>query len=106
MKDFIVVLITCPSPEEAENLSKKILSERLAACVNIINSVHSLFHWQGKIEDDQESLMIVKTRSVLLDQLKTFVQENHPYDVPEVIALPIVGGSDDYMEWMKSETTV
>lgn len=106
MKDFIVVLITCPSPEEAESLSKKILSERLAACVNIINSVHSLFHWQGKIEADQESLMIVKTRSLLLDQLKTFVQENHPYDVPEVIALPIVGGSDDYMEWMKSETTV
>jgi periplasmic divalent cation tolerance protein len=104
MEQFIVVLITCPSQEEAERLSNKILSERLAACVNIINGVHSLFHWQGQIESDQESLMIVKTRSLLLAQLKTFVQENHPYDVPEIIAVPIIGGSDDYLNWVKSET--
>ena len=106
MENFIVVLITCPTREEAERLSKMILSERLAACVNIISDVYSLFHWHGQIDSADEDLMIVKTRSSLLDKLKIFVQNNHAYDVPEIIALPIIGGSDDYLSWLNSETSV
>ena len=83
----------------------KLLAERKAACVNIIPKVESHYRWQGKIESDDELLLIVKTRITLLDEIITLVKENHPYTVPEIIALPIVGGNADYLQWIEKETS-
>ncbi len=103
MEKNVVVYMTCASKEEAGELAEKILTERLAACATIINGVHSMFHWQDKIDSEEESLIILKTRKKLLGKLVAFVQEHHSYDVPEIIALPIVGGSDEYLKWIESE---
>lgn len=104
MEQYIVVYVTCASKTEAEELAGKVVTERLAACANIINGVNSVFHWQGKIDSAEESLMILKTRKKLLKELTGFVQLHHSYDVPEIIAIPIIGGSDEYMNWIEAET--
>ncbi|MBN1482695.1 divalent-cation tolerance protein CutA [candidate division KSB1 bacterium] len=102
--ETIVVFITCPSKEEAEELATKILQEHLAACINILSGVHSLFHWQGKIERATEYMLLCKSRKRLLEELIQFVQLHHSYETPEIIALPIVGGSKEYLDWIKEET--
>jgi periplasmic divalent cation tolerance protein len=102
---FIVVFITVDSPVTAQKMMDKLLAERKAACVNIIPKVESHYRWQGKIESDDELLLIVKTRITLLDEIITLVKENHPYTVPEIIALPIVGGNADYLQWIEKETS-
>jgi len=99
--DNVVVLITA-TEEEAHGLTDLLLRQRKAACVNILSKVHSRYWWQGKIESDNESLLIVKTKASLLDQLISLVKENHSYEVPEIIALPIVGGNQDYLNWIDS----
>lgn len=99
--DNVLVLITT-TEEEAHGLTDLLLRQRKAACVNILSKVHSRYWWQGKIESDDESLLIVKTKSSLLDQLISLVKENHSYEVPEIIALPIVGGNQDYLNWIDS----
>jgi periplasmic divalent cation tolerance protein len=104
MEQYIVVYITCASKAEADELAAKIVSDRLAACATIIDGVKSVFHWHGKIDNAEESLIILKTRKKLLKELINFVQLHHSYDVPEIIALPIVGGSDDYLNWIEAET--
>ncbi len=104
MNQYVVVYITCGSKKEADDLAEKIVAERLAACANIINGVTSVFHWQGKIDNAEESLMILKTRKKLIKELTNFVQLHHSYDVPEIIALPIVGGSEEYLGWINAET--
>ncbi len=97
----IVVLITVSSRQEAETIGKALIESRLAACVNIISAgVHSLFWWQGVIERQDEMLMLVKSRSDLLPSIIELVKELHSYTVPEVIALPIVAGSPDYLTWV------
>jgi periplasmic divalent cation tolerance protein len=100
----IVVLITAPSEEEASGIAKKLVEARLAACVNIIKNVRSIYRWQGRIEDDAEVLMVVKTRKDLMEKLTEEVKVLHSYDVPEVIALPIICGSEDYLEWLNDST--
>ncbi len=104
MEQFVVVYVTCSSAAEADELAEKIVADRLAACVNIINGVRSIFHWHGKVDNAAESLMILKTRKKLLKEVINFVQLHHSYDVPEIIALPIVGGSDEYLSWLETET--
>jgi len=73
------------------------------ACVNIVPEVSSLFWWQDKLDSAQESLLIIKTRALLLDQIVTLVKEIHSYEVPEIIALPVIGGNQDYLEWIDKE---
>ena len=102
----IVVFITIDSPENAQKLAEKLLTERKAACVNIIPGVESHYWWQGKIEKTDELMLVVKTRAALLDELIKLVKENHPYTVPEIISLPIIGGNEDYLKWIEKETTV
>lgn len=102
---FIVVFITVDSPVTAQKMMDKLLAERKAACVNIIPKVESHYRWQGKIESDDELLLIVKTRITLLDEIITLVKENHPYTFPEIIAMPIVGGNADYLQWIEKETS-
>ena len=100
----IVIIITTPSEDLAVTIARALVETRLAACANIIKGVRSIYSWQGRIEDDTEVLMIVKTRRELFDQLKTKVKELHSYEVPEIIALPIVAGSDDYLKWLRDST--
>jgi periplasmic divalent cation tolerance protein len=79
------------------------LNARKAACVNIAPKISSRFWWQGKLESAEESLLIVKTRASVLDEVVNLVKKHHSYDVPEVVALPIIGGNEDYLEWMGKE---
>ena len=102
--EHIVVFITVADEEEARLISRVLLKQKKAACINIIPGVNSLFWWQEKIDSAQESLLVIKTRSVLLDEITQLVKEIHSYDVPEIIALPIIGGNKDYLEWIDNET--
>lgn len=96
----VVVLITAGSKHEAEAIGKALVESGLAACVNILEHVWSLFRWQGVIERQEEVLMLVKSRSDLLPSIIQIVKEMHSYTVPEVIALPILAGSPDYLAWV------
>lgn len=100
---YIIVFITTATTEEAQRISRALLEQRKAACVNIVPGVSSRFWWQGKLDSAEESLLIVKTKASLLNEIVTLVREVHSYDVPEVIALPIVGGNQDYLGWMGRE---
>lgn len=100
----IVVYVTAPNEDEAAAIAKTLVGERLAACVNIVRPIRSVYMWQGKIEDDTEVLMIMKTQAFLFDRLCRKVKELHSYSVPEVIALPVVSGSDDYLAWLRHVT--
>ena len=101
---YIVVLITAGSYEEAHKIADALVGQRKAACVNIVLQVNSLFWWEGKIEEDRESLLLVKTRAELFPEVVNVVKGIHSYDVPEIIALPIVEGNPEYMAWLEKET--
>lgn len=104
MADFVVVLITAPNEDVAAEMAKNIVASRLAACVNIIRNIRSIYRWQGKIEDESEVLMLVKTRKEHFRELEKRVRELHPYAVPEIIALPIIEGFEGYLGWLEEET--
>ena len=98
----IVILITAADTGEAQRISGVLLEEKKAACVNVISGVNSLFWWDGKLDSAQESLLVVKTKTSLLPEVINLVKGEHSYDVPEIIALPIIGGNPDYLEWIDS----
>ncbi|WCJ23925.1 Protein CutA chloroplastic [Euphorbia peplus] len=100
----IVVYVTVPNRDAGKKLAQSIVKEKLAACVNIVPGVESVYEWQGEIQTDSEELLIIKTRQSLLEALTEHVKENHEYEVPEVISLPITGGSDPYLQWLKKST--
>lgn len=102
--DNIVVFITASNEDEASRVAHSLVENRLAACVNIIRNVRSIYSWQGKIEDDSEVLMIAKTQRTLFDALSKRVKELHSYTVPEIIAVQIVDGSEDYLKWLMEAT--
>jgi periplasmic divalent cation tolerance protein len=97
---YIVVLVTVPSQSIARKIAKFLLASKLAACVNIIPRVDSLFWWQGKIDKAKEVLLVVKTQKNLFPKLCKAVKSRHPYQVPEIIALPIILGNREYLEWI------
>jgi periplasmic divalent cation tolerance protein len=103
MTDKIVVFSTASSAEEAEKIARALVNERLAACVNVIPSVRSFYRWQGKIEDSAEFLLVIKSSRELFDQLRISLEKLHSYDVPEVIAVPVVDGARNYLNWMDGE---
>lgn len=103
--DYSIVWITAP-PNEAKKLAVSIVTKKLAACVNIMPSVTSVYFWEGQAMEDEESLLMVKTRSNLLSQLTQHVQEEHSYIVPETIAVNMVGGNKQYLKWIKENTEV
>jgi periplasmic divalent cation tolerance protein len=100
MPEFIVVLVTCGSAAEGERLARSLVEERLAACVNRIPAVQSVYRWEGKVEESTEELLVIKTRADLFAALEKRVRELHSYSVPEVIALPIMNGSEAYLKWL------
>jgi periplasmic divalent cation tolerance protein len=99
---FVIVIVTVPNQEEAKKIARTLLKERLIACANILSSVDSVFRWKGKIEDEKEVLILIKSKKSLFKKLSKRVRELHSYDVPEILALPIVEGSESYLEWMKA----
>jgi periplasmic divalent cation tolerance protein len=100
----IVVLITAPNEDEAAKISHALVEKSLAGCVNIIKGIRSIYQWQGKIEDEPEVLMVAKTQRRLFPALSKKVKELHTYTVPEILALPIVEGSAEYLDWLKEVT--
>ena len=99
----IVILVTTSSEPEAHKIADLLLSRRKAACVNIVPRVDSSFWWQGKLGSARESLLIIKTKASLLHEIIELVKSVHSYEVPEIIALPIIGGSEDYLKWIDDE---
>lgn len=104
MADEIVVLITASSIKEAQKLGKSLVKEKLAACVNVIPDIISIFNWQDEVCEEGEVLMIVKTSGEKFSVLEKKIKKEHSYDVPEIIALPILTGSKEYLNWIRQET--
>ena len=100
---YVVVLVTASGREEAEKITAALLERRQAACVNIVPSVISRFWWKGQIDSAEEALLIIKTRQTAVADLIKTVQINHNYAVPEIIVLPITGGSEEYLNWIAGE---
>lgn len=100
----IIVLITVPSKDVGLKIARILVENGLAACVNLLPGIRSVYRWEGSIAEDEELLLIVKTKQSLFETLSDTVTQNHPYDVPEVIALPIVTGLKEYLSWMDEET--
>lgn len=98
--DYIVVMVTTAGQEEAEKISRALLENKLAACCSLVAGVRSLYWWQGKISDDQEVLLVIKSRADMFDKIKGTVAALHSYTVPEIIALPVVTGSEPYLKWI------
>ena len=104
MTDKIVVLSTCASEDEALRIAEELIRRRLAACVNLLPRVRSIYHWKGAVEEQEEILMIIKTARSQFERLRTELSQLHSYEVPEIIALPIVDGAPSYLEWIDRET--
>ncbi len=103
--NYIVVFITTKDTAEAQKIAVALLKRRLAACVNIVPEVNSHFWWQDKLDSAKESLLVIKTKDTLLPDIVKSVKKIHSYTVPEIIALPIVGGNQDYLDWIDNEVT-
>jgi periplasmic divalent cation tolerance protein len=103
MSERLVVLMTAGSQEEADRIANALVTKMLAACVNVLPGVTSVYRWEGELQRDQEWLLVVKSTRDVLDDLVQCVQAIHSYDLPEVIALPVVGGSEAYLRWVDSE---
>jgi periplasmic divalent cation tolerance protein len=99
-----VILVTAPEPDTAARLARTLVEERLAACVNLVPQVRSIYRWQDQVQDDSETLLVIKTRAERCDALASRVEELHPYDVPEVVELSVAGGSDKYLRWVVKES--
>jgi periplasmic divalent cation tolerance protein len=104
MTDAVLVLTSLPSPETAAQVAKVVVGEKLAACANILPAVRSIYRWQGKVQDENEVLVLLKTQRVHYARLKARILELHPYDVPEVLAIPVEQGHAAYLEWIARET--
>jgi len=100
----LLVLCTCPDESCAAAVTTGLLEERLAACVNRLPGLRSAYRWRGHIERDDEVLLLIKTRAALFRELEATIRRLHPYETPEIIALPIVAGAADYLDWIATET--
>jgi periplasmic divalent cation tolerance protein len=103
MTDKIVVLTTCDSEKQAEQLAHTLVDQQLAACVNILPKARSIYRWEGKIEDSAEWLLMIKSRRDLFTALRAEIQKIHTYEMPEVIAIPVVDGSEAYLNWLDGQ---
>ena len=104
MTDALVVLVTAPSVEVAVAIARAAVEERLAACGNILPGVRSIYRWDGKLQDEAEVLLVLKTRRSRFAALRDRVLALHPHETPEVIALPVEAGSDAYLDWIAGST--
>lgn len=104
--DARLIYITTESPDEARAIGAALVEARLAACVNILGPVTSMYRWQGAVAEAEETALIAKTRADLVDALTSFVLEMHSYSCPCIVALPIVGGNPEFLQWIATETTL
>ena len=104
-EEFVVVLVTASSPDEAVNIAGALVEERLAACANVVGPIRSIYRWQDAVEDAEEHLLVIKARASDFVALEERVRELHGYDVPEVIALPLRTGSAPYLAWLAESTS-
>lgn len=104
MTDVLVVLCTCPDAATARRLAAGLVEARLAACVNILPEIRSIYRWQGETCDDAETLLVAKTTGHAYGRLESWLLEHHPYEGPEVLALPVQAGAGGYLEWVRNET--
>ncbi len=102
--EAIVVLITVPSAEVGGKMARALVEERLAACVNLVPGITSTYRWEGEVQVEPESLLIVKTGRGLYDALAARVRALHPYTIPEIIALPLAAGNEPYLQWIEDST--
>src|SRR5215212_6547513 len=102
MTDARVLLVTCPGRDEAARLAHALVEEELAACVNVVGEIRSVYRWEGKVCDDAEVLCVVKTTAERFEAARARIVALHPYQVPEVIALPVVDGHTPYLEWLRA----
>ena len=100
---YVMVIITAPNDAEASRISMALVNEKLIACANRF-PINSIYTWQGKVEDEKEVMLVCKTLEYKLDAVISRVKELHSYDVPEIIAIPIIGGSKDYLDWVENNT--
>lgn len=100
LNDYIIILVTAKDKQQAEDISRQLVEERLIACANIVSPVKSFFHWMGKTDCEEECLLIMKSRVDLFREVEECVKRLHSYEVPEVLAIPLVGGSKAYLDWM------
>jgi periplasmic divalent cation tolerance protein len=105
MTDKIVVLTTCGSEDEARKLASVLIEKHMAACVNITSPVTSVYRWKGSIEQAQEWMLIIKSRRERFEELRVVLESAHSYELPEVLAIPVVEGSPNYLAWVEAETT-
>jgi periplasmic divalent cation tolerance protein len=99
--DAIVVLTTAGSQDQAVRIAEALVEERLAACVNILPGLRSIYRWKGKLWDDEEILLLIKTRAAALEQVRERVRALHSYELPEILALPVTAGDADVLEWIQ-----
>jgi len=104
MTDVLLVFCTCPDAVVAERLADGLVDEQLAACVNILPKIRSIYRWQGSLQSDSEVLMLIKTNQHRYVKLEQWLLKNHPYDVPEVLALTVEAGAHDYLDWIDQAT--
>ncbi|MFM4721070.1 divalent-cation tolerance protein CutA [Aeromonas bivalvium] len=105
MTDAILLLCTCPEQASADLISEQLLERRLAACINQLPGVRSLYRWQGKVERASEIQLIIKSRMPLFAAIEQAILTLHPYDTPELITLPVTGGHGPYLDWLTQETS-
>lgn len=103
--NVLIVLMTAPNRKEATRIARSLVMERLAACVNIVPEVTSIFHWEGRVQKGREVLLILKTTSRRYPALEKTIRSIHSYQVPEIVAVPVERGLDQYLEWVREETT-
>ncbi len=103
--EFCIILITADSVDEGERIAGSLVDNHLAACVNVVPSIKSFFLWDGKSDQQSEVLLIAKSRKSLISQIIDHVKKIHSYSVPEIIAIPVIGGSEDYLKWIEETTS-
>ena len=103
--EYLLTLTTCASENEAAKIAEALVIAKLAACCNVVKDVRSLYIWQGKLEDDREVLLLTKTTTASFPKVRDTIIKLHSYDVPEIIAIPIVDGSADYLNWVSEQSS-
>ncbi|MGD2165653.1 MAG: divalent-cation tolerance protein CutA [Anaerolineae bacterium] len=106
MEGYVVILVTAPSEEVGTDIAQALLQRKLCACVNVVSSVASMYHWDDRLCHDEEVLLLIKTTRAAFDRLAAAVRAVHPYDVPEIVALPISTGAQDYLAWVDDSVEI
>jgi periplasmic divalent cation tolerance protein len=103
-EDFLLLLCTCPNRSTADVIATALLEERIAACVNHIPGIKSMYRWEGRVQQDDEILVLIKTTRERYPQVEATIGKLHPYELPEIIGVPLAAGSDTYLNWIKNST--